>query len=565
MKWYAAIPATAAVLLAVACADGVTDPTAPRLSPRAVSRDEITWTGNGTTGGACNSIYTAPYSVPIPPGGTTPGAGEQLWHFVLTRAASTGDALNATFDDGTDVKNLAAATVRGKLDGSSEANFFVITDAGAKLLSANAVNGDATPPGVSELTVSGCWQGGGGGHEAEILDISKVADGSYDRTWSYSVQKSVDQTGIVRQPAGSFTFTYTIVATNLGSTLGNFAVAGKITVTNPNAAPVGITDIADQLSDGTTCVVTGAAGASIPAAGSRDFSYTCPLNVTTIPSQLLNEATVTWPEQTLSDGSHLAGGSNDFTTGAIAFTLANDINTSAVVYDSFNGGLPTSLGTITSADASLTFHDSKQVTVGANQCVTTNNTATILTSESSAAAYLCATETGGLTIGYWQNKNGQAQLTNAGATAGVCNLTPYLRGFAPFQDLSATASCTAVATYVNNVVKAANASGASMNVMLKAQMLSTALSVFFTPSLGTAKIDLTHVCSTGIVGGTCSTFTDYSGFWGSSAMTVNALLTTAASQSNAGGSVWYANAKTTQEKAKNTFDTINNNLAWLAP
>ena len=44
-----------------------------------------------------------------------------------------------------------------------------------------------------------------------------------------------------------------------------------------------------------------------------------------------------------------------------------------------------------------------------------------------------------------------------------------------FKDLSATATCTQVATYVYNVVKAANASGTAMNAMLKAQMLATAL------------------------------------------------------------------------------------------
>jgi hypothetical protein len=59
---------------------------------------------------------------------------------------------------------------------------------------------------------------------------------------------------------------------------------------------------------------------------------------------------------------------------------------------------------------------------------------------------------------------------------------------------------------VYNVIKAANASGASMNAMLKAQMLATALDVYFsTPALGGSKItapaplggiaiDLTMIC-----------------------------------------------------------------------
>jgi hypothetical protein len=88
-------------------------------------------------------------------------------------------------------------------------------------------------------------------------------------------------------------------------------------------------------------------------------------------------------------------------------------------------------------------------------------------------------KTGALTMGFWQNKNGQDIITKGASTSGVCNSGAWLRQYAPFQDLSATASCTQVATYVSNVVKGANASGASMNAMLKTQMLATALDVYF--------------------------------------------------------------------------------------
>src|SRR5206468_12621024 len=68
------------------------------------------------------------------------------------------------------------------------------------------------------------------------------------------------------------------------------------------------------------------------------------------------------------------------------------------------------------------------------------------------------------------------------------SLCAFLRGYAPFQDLSATANCTAVASYVTTIIKAANASGATMNAMLKAQMLATALDVYFSdPALGGVK------------------------------------------------------------------------------
>jgi hypothetical protein len=47
-------------------------------------------------------------------------------------------------------------------------------------------------------------------------------------------------------------------------------------------------------------------------------------------------------------------------------------------------------------------------------------------------------------------------------------------------------------------------------------------------------------------------------------MTISQILAYAAGKSNAGGSVWYGNAKPTQELAKNVFDAINNQWALLA-
>jgi len=185
-------------------------------------------------------------------------------------------------------------------------------------------------------------------------------------------------------------------------------------------------------------------------------------------------------------------------------------------------------------------------------------------------------------MGFWQNKNGQSIITGGASSSGVCNSGAWLRLYAPFQDLSATASCSLEATYVYNLIKAANASGSSMNAMLKAQMLATSLDVYFSdPALGGnkiaaaqpiggEKIDLTKVCvmidsSTGT--GSCSGNTESTSgaFGGATSGTVSLLLTYAAGQSNSGGSVWYGQIKTTQGLAKNTFDAINNHAAYIAP
>ena len=193
------------------------------------------------------------------------------------------------------------------------------------------------------------------------------------------------------------------------------------------------------------------------------------------------------------------------------------------------------------------------------QCVAYPNTAAIAGTAQSASqsVEVCGTNTGALTIGFWQNKNGQAIITGANQPA----LLAYLSGFKPF--VGATAPLSA---YVSGVIKSASASGSSMNAMLKAQMLATALDVYFSdPALGGNKIgaavpigavaiDLTSVPPIGNVG---------SAFGGAQHLTVSQLLTYASGQSNAGGSSWYGNVKSTQEQAKDTFDAINNEVALL--
>jgi hypothetical protein len=70
--------------------------------------------------------------------------------------------------------------------------------------------------------------------------------------------------------------------------------------------------------------------------------------------------------------------------------------------------------------------------------------------------------------------------------------------------------------------------------------------------IGSASIDLTN-----IKGRSVST-----AFGGATSLTVSQMLAYAASQSNVGGSTWYANVKPTQEMAKDAFDAINNQVAF---
>ena len=520
-----------------------------------VPQSPVYWNsaGGGTTGGVCNSFEDDAK--------LTPGPGQQGWLFILTNddpAHNTSD-LTATFSDGS----------QGPIAGDKQANgsyhYIVYTTLGATLLSAEATNGMSN----SQLTVSHCESGGdgGGGGEADAPGISKDAAGAYDNTYAWTIDKAVDKT-IVKQIGGSATFNYTVTVSHDDGTISNVKVSGTITVNNPNADPIDIDAVTDVLSDGTICTVTGGGPQSL-ATGDHDFAYECDLGVTLPSGDVTNKATVAWSEQTLAGGDHLGAGSSDFTSGTVSFTETK-IDECIDVSDSHAGAL----GTVCVGEANpTTFTYSRTITVPTYGCVSYDNTATFTTNDTGTtdsddqSVMVCGPiKTGALTIGFWQNKNGQGIIKAGAATSGVCNSGTWLRQYAPFQDLSATATCNQVATYVTNVIKAANASGSSMNAMLKAQMLATALDVYFSdPALGGnminapapiggVSIDLTLICTDL----TCITFEDASSVFGGSPKTVLEMLAYAASQSNVGGSTWYGNVKPTQELAKDAFDAINN-------
>ena len=118
--------------------------------------------------------------------------------------------------------------------------------------------------------------------------------------------------------------------------------------------------------------------------------------------------------------------------------------------------------------------------------------------------------------------------------------------------------------------------------MLKAQMLATALDVYFSDPagggnkigapvpIGGVKIDLTKVCAmidgsggTGSCSGSPANVS--AAFGGATSLTVGAMLTFENTVSNAGGTAWYSQIKATQDQAKNAFDAINNQVAIIAP
>jgi hypothetical protein len=461
--------------------------------------------------------------------------------------------------------------------------------------------------------------------------VTKDAAGAYDTTYTWGITKGACAHGVtpctqtVDASSGSVSFDYTVTLTEDGGTNSNVTVAGTISVFNPNVdgsntvVPMTINSLTDSTSDGTSCTVTGApsgGGTVTLSTFETDFSYECDYG--SLPTDPLdNTVTVGWGAQDLNlsgdpnNLSHLDVGSSDFTFDGVSFTQ-NLIGNCVTATDAFNGAVtPDTLGTFCAnghdsglsssplvhaswSEPTWTLTYSRSVPVVADQCKAYQNTASFsgadvtsgLKGSDSATVNVCGPVAGGLTMGFWQNKNGQGIITGGKTTSGVCNSGTWLRQYAPFQDLSSTASCAQVAAYVTNVIKAATCTSTTKtcNSMLKAQMLSTALDVYFSdPALGGDKIfafnggnsvvlggvnvDLTKICKMidGSSGSTCSGSTENAGaaFGGATCLTVSQLLSYAASQSNVGGSTWYNQVKGTQVLAKDTFDSVNNQKAFV--
>ncbi len=80
-------------------------------------------------------------------------------------------------------------------------------------------------------------------------------------------------------------------------------------------------------------------------------------------------------------------------------------------------------------------------------------------------------------------------------------------------------------------------------------------------------MDLTKICKmidntngTAMCSGTYENVSN--AFGGAKSLTVSQMQSYAAGQSNAGGSLWYGNIKSTQQLAKDAFDAINNQAAF---
>lgn len=405
-------------------------------------------------------------------------------------------------------------------------------------------------PNTATFTTSDTGATGGASADVQVcvgadLQVQKNASASFNRTYNWDIAKAADKTVI--DPGGKVTYTVTVNQDpqNPFSDSG-WQVNGTITVANPNDwESVTLGQLSDVIDNGGTCTIAGSPGGTvIPASGQATFSYTCTFSSKPASSSGVNQAIAEWDSGAAYTPDSAAAGS----AGYAFNNPANLTNQTIHVTDSQGGAL----GTVGPASddpsnlVSATFTYSKTFSPPSSGCATVNNTATITETGQTASKSVQNCNSGALTMGFWHNQNGQAIIKGANQTA----LANYLTGYAPFADLSGS-----VANYFTNVFNAANAGGATANAQLKAQMLATALDVYFSdPALGGSKIS-----APAPIGGLTVNVSSWSAaFGGAASMTVNQMLSYAASQSNPGGSVWYGNVKSVQVVAIAAFGAVNN-------
>lgn len=480
-----------------------------------------------------------------------------------------------THADGTDVDGRAVIQAMPYDDTPNPGGVYIL--AVCKWLGDEGAN-DATVPSKCKYDAFKIKASENNGGAADDPVVTKDAKATFNRTFPWDIDKSVECAGgspygtydqLVQKVSGTVKCDYTIDVTKGEGVDSAWKVVGTISVFNPNDdGSVTLDGVTDDIGDpNATCIVDTTNGLKVPAADTVAYPYECtwPPSVAPDPTSGDNTASASWLEQPVGD-STLAANSG---TGTAAFTFDDDtednpkkIDDCTDVSDVLDGtSVPLSPDQVceTTQITATAYFD-----VPKSGCVDHSNTATETpvdegdAKSDSASVRICGPVGGEGTMGFWQNKNGQALIKAGSSTAGVCNSGTYLRTYAPFQDLSATATCNQVATYVTNVIKAASASGASMNAMLKAQTLSTALDVSFNKVPGNVLMDLTKVNKPI---GSANYENVTAAFGGASSMTVSQMLTYAASKSNTGGSVWYGQVKATQELAKDAFDAINNGVA----
>ena len=203
------------------------------------------------------------------------------------------------------------------------------------------------------------------------LIVTKTAAGTFDRTYHWLIDKSVDDTRIEIADGGTATFNYTVGVTSDGFTDSGWALVGTITVTNPNNWEAIIADVTDVYNGGGACSVTGGEDVVVPAGGSVSLDYAC-----TFGSQPAyegtNTATAAWDKDLYHTPTGTASGAADVT-----LALKGETHRTITVMDDQTTGTPVTLGTSDFYTGPFEFKYSLTKSGVAGTCTDYTNTAEI--------------------------------------------------------------------------------------------------------------------------------------------------------------------------------------------
>jgi uncharacterized repeat protein (TIGR01451 family) len=283
---------------------------------------------------------------------------------------------------------------------------------GSAILQSN-VNNPGTITVSADITVSTMVQSDGGGkqdfayledqHVTKTvtltftdcrLTVGKTAEPAFNRTFTWTVQKVVTSSSKATVDAGgTATFSYAVTATKGPAVDSGWTVRGAISVTNPG--PAVDATVSDAVA-GATCTVGGGTASTlvaVPQGGTVSVPYSCAYAAKPTYNVLqTNTATISWTRANSAPIVETASATftfNDASTGNPSVT-----GDSAVVVDTFNGGTPTPLGTVTQT---TTFNTSTSFVVPAGQtgCVDLPNVATVTSNgipvSATATVTACAT------------------------------------------------------------------------------------------------------------------------------------------------------------------------------
>ncbi len=181
------------------------------------------------------------------------------------------------------------------------------------------------------------------------LTVTKDATADFDRSWTWTIDKSADQTDLVLSDGQVFPVNYEVVV-NASATGSGGAVSGNITVHNPAPFDAILDSVSDVLSPdiGVTVECGVVFPYVLPAGGTLTCTYSA-----TVPdgSGRVNTATATLQNHDYDpDGVGTAAGTTDF-TGSAGVVGGNEVDECVEVSDT-NLGV---LGTVCGWDAPHTF------------------------------------------------------------------------------------------------------------------------------------------------------------------------------------------------------------------